>query len=88
MRANRIIVRGKVQGVSFRAMARQKATDLGIKGYAKNMPDGSVEIVAEGKADAVEAFTAWCYTGPVDAEVKDIYIETMVPREMKGFIVG
>jgi acylphosphatase len=47
-----------------------------------------VEIVAEGKADAVEAFTAWCYTGPVDAEVKDIYIETMVPREMKGFIVG
>jgi hypothetical protein len=47
-----------------------------------------VQLSLLRKADAVNAFVDWCKTGPVDADVRDIFIETMVPREMKGFIVG
>lgn len=63
------MVSGRVQGVFFRASARQRAQELGLTGYVKNLPDGRVEAVACGPADAVEAFAAWLGHGPPQARV-------------------
>ena len=57
MASVKIIVHGFVQGVGYRAFVRGKALQLGIKGYAKNMPDGTVEIVAVGSAEKLESFS-------------------------------
>lgn len=70
--ACRFIVTGNVQGVFFRASARDEARRLGLRGYAKNLPDGSVEVVAAGDAVAIEALTAWLRHGPPMAKVADV----------------
>jgi acylphosphatase len=61
-----------VQGVSFRAFATDEATRLGLKGWVKNLPNGSVESIAEGPKDKLEAYVAWCQHGPEMAQVKDV----------------
>jgi len=70
-----LIVRGRVQGVAFRAFARDRARHLGLTGYARNCPDGSVEIVAEGDMRRLEQFVVLCNNGPPDATVQDITAE-------------
>ena len=65
----RIEVYGKVQGVYFRASAREKAIGLGLNGWVANRPDGSVYAEVEGPQPAVEAFIAWCQSGPPQAVV-------------------
>lgn len=65
-------ITGRVQGVSFRAAARDKAKALGVGGYAKNLPGGQLEILAEGEALALDEFVAWCRKGPSLAQVQDI----------------
>lgn len=55
---------GDVQGVNFRWYARKEAKRLGLNGWAKNMPDGTVEIVAEGEEENVKKFLEWCKLGP------------------------
>ena len=62
-------VSGRVQGVSFRAGTRAQALRLGIRGYACNLRDGRVEIVAEGDAAALVALEAWLRRGPIGARV-------------------
>lgn len=64
-----IIVSGRVQGVFFRASTRQIATKLDLAGWVKNLPDGRVEIVAEGSPKNLETFLAWCQHGPERAQV-------------------
>lgn len=64
-----LTISGKVQGVFFRKSARDKAWELGITGYAMNMPDGSVHIEAEGEQDKLDEFMAWCKKGPEGARV-------------------
>ena len=59
MPAARFFVRGKVQGVFFRASTREQALKLGLRGYAKNLPDGRVEVLAEGNASALDALERW-----------------------------
>ena len=66
----RIVVRGLVQGVSFRWYARQRARALGLRGEVRNQPDGSVLIVAEGERAALEALLDWSRTGPQHAAVE------------------
>jgi acylphosphatase len=66
-----IIVQGRVQGVFYRDSTRRKARELGLVGTVRNMPDGSVEVVAEGPAAALETLVRWCRSGPPAAEVKD-----------------
>jgi acylphosphatase len=68
----RIRVHGWVQGVFFRASARDEARRLGLAGFARNEPDGSVLIEAEGEAEAVDRFVAWCRHGPPDARVSSV----------------
>ena len=77
----RLYVRGRVQGVMFRAEAADTARMLGITGYARNRADGSVEIVAEGRRKDLEAFIAWAQTGPALAHVTQVDEEG---QELKG----
>ena len=62
-------IRGMVQGVSYRQSARAEALRLGLVGQVRNLVDGSVHTVAEGPAEAVEAFVTWCWEGPPLARV-------------------
>ncbi len=72
MHACRFIVTGKVQGVFFRASTRAQARRLGLRGYATNLPDGSVEVVAAGEATAIESLAAWLRHGPPMAKVAEV----------------
>ena len=67
-----LTVTGRVQGVSFRAYAEREANRLGVAGWVRNEPDGSLEIHAEGDRDAVEAFVLWTYDGPSLARVDHV----------------
>jgi len=68
-------ITGVVQGVFYRASARDQAIALGLTGWVKNNPDGSVEALAEGPAEAIERFIAWCRRGPPEAEVEQVQVE-------------
>ena len=70
-RAHLIIV-GKVQGVFYRASAKDTAVALGLTGYVKNLPGGFVEIVAEGSPGKLNQFIDWCKAGPANAQVTDV----------------
>lgn len=67
--AARFLVRGRVQGVFFRASTREQAQRLGLRGYARNLPDGRVEVLAVGEAQALEALERWLRHGPRMARV-------------------
>ncbi len=70
--AERFVVSGRVQGVGFRAFARREAERLGLSGHALNLPDGRVEVLAIGDADAREQFAAALARGPVLARVASV----------------
>ena len=65
-------VRGRVQGVAFRAHTREQARRLGLTGYAKNLPDGSVEVLACGDAAALDELERWLRQGPPAARVDEV----------------
>ncbi len=81
------IIRGKVQGVFFRGSAREKAEELGVRGEVKNLPDGSVWLVAEGEEEAVNELIAWCYEGPLRAEVQEVIVKDGELNEYRDFRV-
>ncbi|MDP9365793.1 MAG: acylphosphatase [Chloroflexota bacterium] len=83
-----IRVHGRVQGVGFRASARREAARLGLAGFARNEPDGSVAIAVEGDEAALEAFVAWCRVGAPGAWVDRIEVESAKPEGHTGFVVG
>ena len=70
-----MIVKGRVQGVWFRESTRRKADSLGIKGWVRNLSDGTVEVLAEGSKDRMADFVSWCGQGPPSANVKQIIKE-------------
>lgn len=72
-------VSGEVQGVFFRASARDRALGLGLAGWARNLPDGRVEIVAEGEAGRIAEFLAWCRVGPPRARVAECRVIKEAP---------
>jgi acylphosphatase len=72
MSCAKFIVSGKVQGVFFRASARTQAQELGLSGYAKNLPNGDVEVVASGTDAALEALERWLQAGPPAARVASV----------------
>jgi acylphosphatase len=80
-----IRVIGRVQGVFFRASTQEAARRLGIQGTVRNEPDGSVFIEAEGPAEALEVFVAWCRRGPPGARVVDLEIREGEPANLSGF---
>ena len=70
--ARRFVVSGKVQGVFFRATTARMAEQLGVRGWARNRADGSVEVLALGNAESLEALTAWLRKGPPLAQVNNV----------------
>lgn len=67
-----IQIYGLVQGIFFRVSAKEKADQLNITGFAKNLPDGSVYIEAEGKEKNLDEFLKWCKTGPTLAKIEKV----------------
>ena len=80
-----LIAHGKVQGVWYRAGTREQALQLGLSGWAKNCPDGTVEIHAEGEKEILELFINWCRKGPPAAQVSSLDIEWVELQAMTTF---
>lgn len=72
--AKRCWVAGRVQGVFYRASTQQEARKLGVQGYAKNLDDGRVEVLAIGEAAAVDALVKWLWQGSPASTVTDVQI--------------
>ena len=70
----KILVSGRVQGVYFRMFTQNKAKQFGVKGHARNLPDGRVEIIAEADHSSIDNFIKWCHKGPVTARVDHVEI--------------
>lgn len=83
--AKRVIVSGRVQGVFFRDSCRQEASRLGIAGLVRNLPDGTVEVIAEGDEEAVNALINWCKEGPSYADVDSVEVSDAEPTGASGF---
>jgi acylphosphatase len=81
----RIRISGQVQGVGFRWNAAHQARKLGITGFAKNTPDGSVYIEAEGIESELKKFIEWCKTGPRSARVESVNHDTLPPANYADF---
>ncbi len=88
MSAARFLVSGHVQGVFFRASTRDQAQRLGLRGYASNLPDGRVEVLAIGEADAIDALERWLQQGPPHAHVQSVVREADADDGREGFVIG
>lgn len=73
---------GRVQGVFYRASTCKRAQQLGCRGYARNLPDGRVEVLAVGDPKAVEALTEWLWHGPPAAQVTDVQCTEVAVGEL------
>ena len=83
----RCIVTGRVQGVFFRATTQHKALELNISGRARNLPDGSVEVIACGDEDKVSEFQEWLWVGPRHANVANVTITRIEEQIPAGFSI-
>jgi len=83
----RLRVTGRVQGVWFRESCREVADRLGVAGSVRNRADGSVEVLAEGLPQEVQALVAWCREGPRGAEVTGVEVTEERPEGLVGFRV-
>lgn len=81
------LVRGRVQGVGYRAFVQKKALELGLSGYAENLPDGRVEVVAEGPKEDLEALLHHLKQGPGLARVEGVEVQWAEEAGLKGFYV-
>jgi len=81
-------VAGRVQGVFFRASAREVAQRLGLTGYARNLPDGQVEVLICGDRTAVAEMREWLRVGPRQAEVTGVACEAVPYQEHDAFATG
>jgi acylphosphatase len=74
-------VSGRVQGVWFRASTQEKALELGVRGYVRNLPNGNVEFAAVGDDEQVDALLEWASHGPQMARVKDVSVSPLLTSE-------
>ena len=89
MNAARFVVGGKVQGVFFRAGTREQAQALGLRGYARNRADGSVDVLAVGDEAAIDRLAAWLRQGPPAARVDELERLVASPDEAgEDFEIG
>lgn len=82
-----LLIKGKVQGVFYRASAKEEADQLQLTGWVKNTEEGHVEAVASGKQDAIDQFIAWCKQGPKKASVTEVQIEPLPEETFEQFKV-
>lgn len=89
MSAARFFVRGRVQGVWFRASTREQAERLGLRGFVRNLDDGRVEVLAAGEAGAIETLARWLAHGPAGARVDGVErVDAQADEAGPGFTVG
>lgn len=82
-----LVVRGRVQGVYYRESCRREADRLGVAGWARNLPNGAVEVVIEGEPEAVENLVRWCRHGPPHALVSAVDVTREPPEHLTDFRV-
>ena len=87
MPAMHIIVKGKVQGVFYRATAKKIADDLGAKGWLKNTKDGWVELMITGNEELIEKMLAWCQHGPENATVTEVIVHPAKEQSFSSFSI-
>ena len=85
MKTIRLTIKGKVQGVFYRATAKDIADQFGIKGWVRNLPNNNVEITATAAEELLQEFIAWCKEGPPRAKVDDVIVEELNLEEFNGF---
>ena len=83
----RVVVRGSVQAVGFRATTRSRARSLDVAGWVRNNPDGTVEAELEGPPDRVDSMVDWLRHGPRGAQVDEIDVEARDPTGEQGFSI-
>jgi acylphosphatase len=83
-----IIVSGKVQGVWYRKYTVDKATELGISGFVKNLPDDSVYILATGTDEQLKALVQWCYIGSPKSKVEEVEVKAEELQVMRNFVIS
>lgn len=81
MKTVHAIIEGRVQGVFFRDYTRRQARELGLKGWVKNLPNGSVEAIISGKKEKVKQMIEWFYTGSPMSVVTEVIIDEVLPTE-------
>ena len=79
---------GVVQGVGFRWACAREAEAAGVRGWVRNLPDGAVEIAAEGEPDAVRRLVEWAQTGPRHASVSRVDVLEEAPEGVEGFSIA
>lgn len=84
-KAAELIVYGKVQGVFYRKSTLNKAQELGLHGWVENKADGTVHIIAQGSAQAVQSLATWCRKGPSQAQVEKVEQKAIAPIETDLF---
>ena len=87
MKAVRVLVTGRVQGVWFRASTKEQADARGVCGWVRNLEDGRVEALFEGEEDDVDAVLEWCRTGPERARVDKISLKPVEEQGHSEFTV-
>jgi acylphosphatase len=81
-----VVISGRVQGVYFRGNVRERAESMGLRGWVRNLTDGTVEAVFEGEEEDVRRMLAWCDKGPPAARVDEVRTEWTAPtKEESGF---
>jgi len=88
MTQRRYLISGRVQGVNFRSATRQRARELGVQGYARNLPDGRVEVLAGGEPAAMEQLENFLWQGPSFARVTSVESEETDALVPLGFTIG
>ena len=83
----RLFVTGKVQGVFYRANTQQKAIELNITGWVRNLSDGSVEVLACGEAQQVANLVSWLHKGPPAASVTQVATKTLPWQDYSDFAI-
>lgn len=87
LRRVRVVVRGDVQAVGFRASARSRARSLGVSGWVRNNPDGTVEAELEGPPDRIDSLVDWFGRGPHGSRVDGIDVQPLEPAGEQGFSI-
>lgn len=85
MKTIRIYITGSVQGVFFRKFLEEKANELNVRGFCRNLSDGRVEVVAEGRDEKVNEFVELCREGPKQAQIMNVNVEEIKHQGLKGF---
>jgi len=81
MKQLHFLISGRVQGVLFRYTTHEKASSLGLTGYVRNLPNGIVEVLAQGEERALKQLEAWLQHGPSHAQVENCETKWETPKE-------